>query len=156
MRQTCEKICKNCEACLKNNKAVSFNHPAIAIIIKGIFDTISMDYSFGFAKTEEGYIGILVIIEYLSKYPWIVPVKSKSAQETARHLFKYISIFGAPKVIISDEGKEFVNEVIQNLCQLTNIDKRITSPYNPQADGMAEKHMHTFANVIRKCMNEMN
>ena len=154
MRQTCEKICRNCETCLKNNKAMAQNHPAIAIPIKGIFDTISMDYSFGFATTEEGFIGILVIIEYLSKYPWIVPVKSKTAEETATHLFKYISIFGAPKVIISDEGKEFVNEVIHNLCQLTSIDKRITSPYYKQHTSQQQRN--TTRTITKKYQHNHN
>lgn len=156
MRETCKKIHRNCLECLRNNKCKIINHPALAIPILGIFDKICLDLSFGFEQTPEGYIGILVIIEYLSKYPWIVPIKSKSADEIARNLFKYITTYGCPKWIISDLGNEMNNEIFQNLCKLTGIIHRTTSPFKASTDGLVEKHMYTFANVLRKLIQNKN
>ena len=154
MRKDVKKVVENCLECLKNNKSPIQNHPALALAIKNIFDIISIDLSFGFEVTENGFIGILVIMEYLSKYPYIIPIKSKSAEEIAHHLFIYISMFGAPKKLLSDQGKEFINEIIKNLTLRVGAEHRITSPYNPSTDGMVEKHMDTFANALRKCIKE--
>jgi hypothetical protein len=46
-----------------------------------------MDLLFGLPMTKDSFKGILVIAEYLSKFPYAVPIKSKEAIEIARHLF---------------------------------------------------------------------
>lgn len=40
--------------------------------------------------------------------------------------------FGCPEVLITDQGREFVNELSSNLYQMTNTKHRITSAYHPQ------------------------
>ena len=65
---------------------------------------------------EDGYHGCLVITEYLTKYPWAVPIKSKTAIEIAKHLFHFISIFGPQKKCCrNDEGSEFKNNLVDTL-----------------------------------------
>ena len=82
-------------------------HPAKAIEITGIFDRIGIDLVFGLPVDEEGNKGMLVITEYLSKYPYVTPIKSKTAEEISMKLWHYISEFGPPKIILSDQGTEF-------------------------------------------------
>jgi hypothetical protein len=52
-------------------------------------------------------------MEYLSKYQYAVPIRSKTAEEMAQKFFIYISMFGPPKEIISDQGREFVNKIMK-------------------------------------------
>ena len=40
--------------------------------------------------------------------------------------------FGIPKVVTSDQGSEFNNNMDKKLMKLLNIDHRLTSPYHPQ------------------------
>ena len=40
--------------------------------------------------------------------------------------------YGCPNVIISDQGREFVNKITEELFLRTNTEQRITSPYHPQ------------------------
>lgn len=56
----------------------------------------------------------------LSKYPYAVATKTKSAIEIAKHFFNYISLFGAPKELVSDQGKEFLNEGTEFLIKGTS------------------------------------
>ena len=39
---------------------------------------------------------------------------------------------GCPETIITDQGREFVNELSATLYGITNTDHRITSAYHPQ------------------------
>ena len=39
---------------------------------------------------------------------------------------------GCPETLITDQGREFVNELSSELYQITNNDHRITSAYHPQ------------------------
>jgi hypothetical protein len=97
MTATMERVIKSCGPSKANQLERVWNHPAKALPVTGIFDRIGMDLLLGLKETNEGYIGILVITEYLSKYPYAVPITSKSAEEIARRLFEYISLFGRPK-----------------------------------------------------------
>ncbi len=40
--------------------------------------------------------------------------------------------YGCPEVLITDQGREFVNEVSQELYTITQTEHRITSAYHPQ------------------------
>ena len=55
-----------------------------------IFERFGADLILGLPETQEGYIGILLITEYLTKFPHGFPIKSKTAQEIAEKLFEYI------------------------------------------------------------------
>ena len=127
----CDHIIKNCMICLRFSKSTTFKHHALVFKIKDIFDTAGIDLVFGFPETQEGYIGILVITEYLTKYPYVVPIKSKSATEIARHLFNYICLFGPPKELLSDQGKEFLNQIVEAILKLSGTENLVTSAYSP-------------------------
>ena len=113
-----KKVVSSCFTCKRTNKAKVYHHPAQALPILQLFERVGMDLVLGLpADNPNQFNGILVITEYLSKYPYAVPIRSKEAVEIASHLFNFISIFGPPKVILSDQGKEFVNEVVDKLLQ---------------------------------------
>jgi hypothetical protein len=115
MRHDVKHFINNCFPCLRNETKPTITHPAIALLILDIFDRIDIDLVFGLPLTEDGYHEILIITEYLTKYPWAVSTKSKTAIEIALHLFHYFSIFSPPKEILSDEGNEFNNNLLQTL-----------------------------------------
>ena len=69
---------------------------------------------------DDGFLGILVITEMLSRYPYAVAIKFKTAIEISGHLYIYISIFGPPHSKGSDNGTEFVHEIVDTM--LSNRD----------------------------------
>ena len=87
--------------------------------------------------------------EYLSKYPMVFPLKTKSAEEIAKHLWSYISLFGPPKEILSDQGREFINQVVDVLLQRTGVDRRVTSAYHPRTNGLTERFNKTLVEALR-------
>jgi len=139
-----------CEACLMFDKMGNINELAKAIKVTGVFDNIHIDCVFGFDETNEGYNGYLSITCNYSKYVSIYPLKTKSANEIAKNLLKWISTFGPPKQITSDRGKEFINKIVDDLCNNTNIAKIFTSSYNPRSNRQAERTNQTFTNMIQK------
>jgi hypothetical protein len=44
--------------------------------------------------------------------------------------------FGFPGVMISDQGREFCNKLVDELLNLSGTDHRVTSAYHPQSNGM--------------------
>jgi hypothetical protein len=140
----------NCQPCLRHVKTPTPLGEAHSLPVNELFDRVGIDCLFGLPETEEGYHGILVITEYLSKFPYAVPIKSKTATEVARHLLDYICLFGPPKTLLSDQGKEFLNEVVDQIARASGIERRVTSPYHPQTNGLTERFNQTLVRALAK------
>ena len=80
----------------------------------------------------------------------LYPLRQKTMTEIADNLWTYISIFGPPKSIISDQGTEFVNNVVDSLLKKFGIERSVTSAYNPQTNGCCERANQTIISVLRK------
>ena len=75
-------------------------------------------------ENYRGYRYILVVFDNFSKLGWTVPLKNKKAQTTKDSLENVlISLKTSPKLVETDRGKEFLNEVFTDLLN-KNIIKR--------------------------------
>ena len=154
MKQDVIQFIEQCTTCLRNDRKPAMENSAQSLPVGGLFDRIGIDLVFGLPVTEDGYRGILVITEYLSKYPYAVPIRTKSAAEVARCLWMYISLFGPPQEMLSDQGTEFLNEVVESLCRGFGVERRVTSAYNPRTNGLTERFNATLVNCLRKQAEE--
>ena len=150
MLEEIEKAIRKCENCIRNQKTNEVNNPANSLRVIGIFDLIGIDLIFGLPETKEGYIGIMVITEYLTKFPYAKPIRSKTMEEIAAVLLEYISLFGPPKSILSDQGNEFNNQLMKKLTFNIGVEHRVTSAYNPRTNGQTERFNQTLVNALRK------
>lgn len=98
-----EKVVKACATCCRHTDGEKIESPARPTIVSGLFEKVGMDLATGFPKNDMGYIGCLVITEYLSKFPMVYPIRSKTAEEISDLLLEYISMFGTPTEILSDQ-----------------------------------------------------
>jgi hypothetical protein len=115
-----------------------------------MFDSIHIDCVWGLNETKDGYIGFLLIVCKASKWKEVYPLKTKTAEEIEKNLIKWFTTYGPSKEIISDQGPEFMNKIIEQLCKNNNITKKFTSSYNPRTNGQAERSNQTFTRIIQK------
>ena len=73
-------------------------------------------------ENNRNYRYLLVIIDNFSKFGWTIPLKNKNAQ-TIKDSFENILISSKrkPNLIESDRGKEFYNNIFQDLLNKNNI-----------------------------------
>ena len=57
------------------------------------------------------------------------------------------------RIQINDQGKEFVNEVITDLHEMTGVDQRITSAYHSQSNGLCESQNRNIKESLVKVLN---
>lgn len=57
---------------------------------------------------------------------------------------------GFPKVLQTDNGTEFINDVLGALKHIAKIDQRTIAPYNHRAQGIVERANQTIAQMIYK------
>jgi len=93
---------------------------------------------------------VLVIMDYFSRHAVTVAVPDKSAETVAKAFVKHVVlIYGPPTKLLSDNGGEFRNKLLVEICKLTDIKRAYTSPYNAQCDGMVER----FNRTLLKCIS---
>ena len=150
MTQDIDELIRRCMTCQRHKGMTPLENQAKATSIKHIFQRICMDLVSGLSVTDNGNCIILVIVEYLTKHVSIFALKTKTAEEVAEHLWTWITRFGPPDTILSDQGKEFVNKTITALLNKTGIERRVTSAYCPRTDGQCERMNQTVIKVLRK------
>ena len=73
----------------------------------------------------------------------------KTALSVADAFFQHVVCrFGMPSVIHSDQGREFENKVMQELCLLCGAHKTRTTPYHPESDGLVERFNRTLLMML--------
>ena len=83
---------------------------------------------------------ILVIGDYFTKWLDAYPIKNMEATTIAQVLVeRFVSQFGVPNEIHSDQGTSFASSIFKEVCTLLGIVKTRTSPYYPKYDGMIER-----------------
>ena len=61
---------------------------------------------------------IITVIEYLTRWVEARVVKDCSATTTAHFIFDdIITRFGCPKILMSDQGRHFINKTIESLTE---------------------------------------
>uniref|UniRef100_A0A1X7T9K1 Integrase catalytic domain-containing protein n=1 Tax=Amphimedon queenslandica TaxID=400682 RepID=A0A1X7T9K1_AMPQE len=143
---------KSCERCQRNNDVFHKPHSTLhPIPVPGVvwqqigIDVVTMPTS----KMGNKYI--ITCVDYFSKWPEAAASKDKSAVSVANFIFETICRFGCAKVVITDQGREFVNSINEELMSLTGTNHRITSAYHPQSNGLVERFNQTLQNSLRKC-----
>lgn len=75
----------------------------------------------GFVKQNDGFRYLLTCIDVLSKYAWVVPLKTKSAQHVTEAFESILKEGRVCTTLHSDEGREFYNGPFKKLLQKYNI-----------------------------------
>jgi transposase InsO family protein len=85
-----------------------------------------------------------------SKYAELVAIPDKSAATVASALFsRWLRRHGLPLEIVSDNGKEFCNDIVDTLLKFVKIKKTNTTPYHPQTNAQAEVCNKTIAAYLK-------
>jgi len=57
--------------------------------------------------------------------------------------------FGVPKVLVSDNGRQFDNSLFRDFCRHFGIQNHYSSPTHPQANGQAEVTNRSLLKIIK-------
>ena len=94
---------------------------------------------------------VLVVVDHFSRYVQVYQIEDKSALSTAKCLYgNYFRHFGFPQCIMSDQGTEFCNGIIESLCVYLGIKKIQMTPYHPQSNGAMERSHQTIQQMLGK------
>ena len=82
---------------------------------------------------------ILTIIDHLTCWPEAFPIPDKSADTIVTTIINhYLPVHMCPRYILSDNGMEFKNNLMDQVLQQLGIDGIFSAPYHPQSNGKLE------------------
>ncbi len=152
-----DKYVASCEHCQRNKSYNSSTRgiPQPHAIPSRRFDVISVNLLSGFPTTKNGYDCIVGFTNRLTKRAYISPChKSSSAKDLATIFMQTVFRHqGMPRVILSDNGPQFISEFWKQLFTLLGSGIRLTSTYNPQSNGGQGKLNKTLIEALRTCVS---
>ena len=120
-----------------------------------VLDRIQIDLTqIAFEKEDilarKGFFWVLTVIDCFSKFAWAYPLKTKETKPICEILCKLFLTEGIPLILQSDNGGEFVSNIIKHIMPNLGIKLINGSPYTPTTQGQVERFNKTFKSRFKK------
>ncbi|GFY21014.1 hypothetical protein TNCV_3990581 [Trichonephila clavipes] len=150
VRSDVEKCCRICDPCAARKGPRKRTRGRLQLYNVGAsFERIAFDILGPLPRSSDGINNILVVMDYFTKWPEAYPIPDQEASTVAEVLVQHwISRFGVPLQLHSDQGRNFDSAVCKRLCEILAIDKTRTTTLHPQPDGMVERFSRTILNNL--------
>lgn len=151
LRKTTQQYVASCVQC-QRHKSPTTPPPGPLHPVKPAtspFEKVGVDLLGPFPKSPTGHRWIIVCVDYLTRYAETAALVSAKATDVSSFLLHSVILrHGAPRVIISDRGRQFTADVVEGLLRLCGCDYRHTTPYHPQTNGLTERTNRTLTNML--------
>ena len=149
-RHDIEDWCRACELCAARKSPPRSNRaPMQQVLAGGPFQRVAMDILGPLPLTDRGNKYILVLGDYFTKWVESFPIPNMEAKTIANMFVgHFVSRFGAPDVLHTDQGRNFESALFKEVCLLLGVHKTRTTPYHPQSDGLVERFNRTLLDLL--------
>ena len=153
MWSDCEKEVVKCHPCQVFNVGQCGFQPMLTIVAKRPWDHIAMDLIGLLKCSERGFVFILIIIDVLTCFVVLKPLKTKEAKEIAYTLVKVFTNYGVPKMIQFDNEATFLSKIVEELRFVLGFKARNIIKYNPHQNGVVERFVVETKRVLMKWLH---
>lgn len=113
------------------------------------FVKLGMDFLGPLPATDLDNMHILIFTDYATRYVEAFATRDQKTETVARILVDHI-IFrhGAPRELLSDQGRKFLAHLIKEICATFGTRKIQTTAYHPASNGLTERFNKTICNTL--------
>lgn len=149
------QACRICPECQRAARRPSARAPLQRMpVITQPFDRVAIDIVGPMQRTKSGHSYLLTMIDYGSRYPDAVPLKSTDSKSVATALMSMFSRVGVPKEVLTDQGVNLTSATMKEVFGLIGVSHIRTSPYHPQTNGAVERFHATLKGMLKKTVND--
>ncbi|GBM98025.1 Retrovirus-related Pol polyprotein from transposon 412 [Araneus ventricosus] len=129
LRADVEKWCRECHACGARKGPKTRTKGRLKRYNVGApFERMALDILGPLPVTTKGNRYVLVLMDYFTKWPEAIPIPDQEASTVAEELVRaWISQYGVPMILHSDQGTNFNSDHFTELCKLLGILKTRTT-----------------------------
>ncbi|KAM2491167.1 hypothetical protein PS1_042866 [Malus domestica] len=115
------------------------------------WENITMDFVYKLPRTQNGFDGIWVVVDRLTKSAHFIPVREKYSLNKLAQLFisKIVKYHGVPVNIISDRDPRFTSKFWIAFQEALGTRLLYSTAYHPQTDGQSERTIQTLEDMLR-------
>ena len=95
----------------------------------------------------------IVIVDYFSKYPEVLSLRSKTAKEIVMKLKSVFARHGVPDIFMSD-NMPFASMEFKQFAKDWNFNLITSSPTYARSNGQSERFVQTVKQMLRKCLED--
>lgn len=145
------KLCAMCQLKKKSKQKGLVVKPMISTGFnkRGQIDLIDMQ-----TEPDGPYKFIMNYQDHLTKFVFLRALKTKRAEEVAYNLMDIFCITGAPCLLHSDNGREFVNKIIDSLADMFQAKIIHGKPRHSQSQGSIERANQDVRDILITWMQE--
>ncbi len=115
----------------------------------GPFDVVGIDL-LQLSRSTQGSVYILVCVDNFSFFVLLAPLRNKSAVTVAHAIVSYlICPYTTPRVLLSDNGMEFKNQILPDICSQYNIKQTFITAHHPASNGLVERTNRKVLEILR-------
>ena len=97
------------------------------------------------------YNNILTITDHLTGWPEAFPIPDKTVDTiVSTFINEYLPVRMCPQYILSDNGMEFKNSLMDQVLQQLGIGRIFSAPYHPQSNGKLEVYHKNLKPTLKK------
>ena len=141
-------VVNTCEICCRYKKARP--SPVVSMPFASSFnELVAVDLK------AYGKVHFLVMVDHATRFCAAIVISNKKAETVIRGLFlAWITIFGAPKKLLSDNGGEFNNADMRELGEQFNLKIMTTAAESPWSNGVCERLNAVLGNSVHKIQED--
>ena len=117
-------------------------------------EVVSIDLCGRLKPTARGNQYIVTFVDGFTLFVDVEVVPTKHAVSVAQAFYKYSSRHGCPRRIMTDQGKEFVAELMRDFCALMGITRSVVTAHHHQAMGSVERVHKVFKEALRAFIDD--
>ena len=101
---------------------------------------------------------ILTIIGHLTGWPEAFSIPDKSADTiVSTFIYQYLPVHMCPRYILSDNGTEFKNNLMDQVMKKLGIERIFSAPYHPQSNSKLEVfHKYLKPTLKKLCKKDLS
>ena len=139
---------QSCKTCIKHSKSQRHellqSHPTPELpwhtVVTDLFKIKNSKY--------------LLLVDHYSRFPVLHKLASITSRVLIQEMKAVFAKLGVPNMIVSDGGPQYTSAEFKNFMKQWQIEHRVSSPRNPQSNGMAERCVQTMKASLIKTMEE--
>jgi hypothetical protein len=115
------------------------------------WEIVAMDIAGPLPTTRKGNRYILVIVDYLTRWVEAFPLPNQEAMTVATTWVRgCVCRWGVPRHVITDQGTNFTSAVMRATYKILGTNRKATTPYHPQSNGLVERFNRTIKDILVK------
>lgn len=149
VKADCRRWARACVQCQRAKTTRHVSAPTGSFVAPSDrFDHVHIDIVV--LPVSEGFRYCLTCVDRYTRWPEAFPMRDQEAATVARVFYDgWISRFGVPLRVTTDQGRQFQGHLFKELAKLTGITHWRTTAYHPAANGLVERFHRQMKAAIR-------